>query len=284
MVLLFAILWTSRVLLPLHGPRLQLCSKAQASVECRKGISLANATASPSASGLHEVNAVPKMDPMCSLKYPGSVEYNSADGEDEFADDNFFRGMEGGFFVEMGAWDGIQKSNSLTFERFYNWTGLLVEGNPLNFERVLYNRNSATINVEAIVCRAGKFVRFTGRENTGRISKGSPEHGSPCTPKQKILDKYIIHHVHFFSLDVEGAEMEVLSTIDFAKTTIDVFMVETHGNFHGEAEVVTRFLSAKGFARVECHKPYKCKQGSNANLFFVHKSFRMLCSRSKDII
>lgn len=171
------------------------------------------------------------------------------------------------------AWDGIQKMNYLTFEKFCNWTGLLVEGNPLDFERVLKNRNSATINVEAIVCRAGKSVRFTRRENTGCMSHRSPEHGSPCAPMQKILDKYNIHHVHFFSLDVEGAEMEVLSTIDFAKTTVDVFMIETHGNFHCEAEVVLWFLSAKEFARVECHKPYKCKQGSSANLFFVHKSF-----------
>lgn len=102
MVLLLAILWTFHVLFPLHGPRLQLCSTPLASVECRKDINLATATASPSAFGLHEVNAVPLMDPACSLRYPELVEYNSTHEEDEFVDDNFFRGMEGGFFVEIG--------------------------------------------------------------------------------------------------------------------------------------------------------------------------------------
>lgn len=151
------------------------------------------------------------------------------------------------------------KSNSLTFERNYNRAGLLVEGNHLEFERVLKNRNCATINFEANACHAGKYVRFTGSENTDRISHGSPEHGSPCTPMQKILYKYSRHHVHFLSLDVEGAVMEVLSTMDFAKKTIDVVMFETHVNFHGETEVVTTFLSAERFARVECQKLYKCK-------------------------
>ena len=38
--------------------------------------------------------------------------------------------MEGGFFLEAGADDGVRDSNSLLLEVNRGWTGLLVEANP----------------------------------------------------------------------------------------------------------------------------------------------------------
>ena len=38
-----------------------------------------------------------------------------------------------GFFIECGALDGETRSNSLLFERFRGWTGLLVEADPVNY-------------------------------------------------------------------------------------------------------------------------------------------------------
>jgi hypothetical protein len=35
-----------------------------------------------------------------------------------------------GFFIEMGAFDGMSLSNTLWLERHHNWTGLLIEANP----------------------------------------------------------------------------------------------------------------------------------------------------------
>ena len=35
-----------------------------------------------------------------------------------------------GFFIEMGAFDGMSLSNTLRLERHHNWTGLLIEANP----------------------------------------------------------------------------------------------------------------------------------------------------------
>ena len=42
-----------------------------------------------------------------------------------------------GFFIEAGAEDFLTHSNSLLFELKYNWTGLLVEPNPITFPRGL---------------------------------------------------------------------------------------------------------------------------------------------------
>lgn len=215
---------------------------------------------------------------ICSSKYCQGIQYNSANGEDKFVDDSFFRGYEGGFFIEMGAWDGLRKSNSLSFEKFYNWKGMLIEGNPINFRKVLENRQRGSINVEAIVCQEGKSINFAGKENTGHIIGAVGAGSKSCIPLQHILDKHNVTHVDFFSLDVEGAEMDVLKTIDFLKVTISVFMVETHKRFRGEAHVVNAFLRQHGFRHVECPKEYKCKKGANANIFFIHKHFVQPCN------
>ena len=35
-----------------------------------------------------------------------------------------------GFFIEAGAYNGVELSNTLYFEKNLGWTGLLVEPNP----------------------------------------------------------------------------------------------------------------------------------------------------------
>jgi hypothetical protein len=54
-----------------------------------------------------------------------------------------------GFFVEMGANDGIN-SNSLKLEKSYGWKGLCIEAGPTNFEQLQRNRPNCD-KVQAVV-------------------------------------------------------------------------------------------------------------------------------------
>jgi hypothetical protein len=49
-----------------------------------------------------------------------------------------------------------------------------------------------------------------------------------CTTIDFLLDKHNIKEIHFFSLDVEGYEREVLEGIDFNKTFIHCMVIESH--------------------------------------------------------
>jgi hypothetical protein len=40
---------------------------------------------------------------------------------------------DGGYYVELGANDGVTQSNSLYFEKHRSWCGVLVERSPPNF-------------------------------------------------------------------------------------------------------------------------------------------------------
>ena len=48
--------------------------------------------------------------------------------QDELLDTLLFQGkIKNGFFIEAGAWDFTNSSNTLRYELEHNWTGLLIE-------------------------------------------------------------------------------------------------------------------------------------------------------------
>lgn len=47
-----------------------------------------------------------------------------------------------GYFVELGANDGVNQSNTLYFESFRGWHGVLIEPYLPNFNRLVRNRSS----------------------------------------------------------------------------------------------------------------------------------------------
>jgi hypothetical protein len=63
-------------------------------------------------------------------------QYSGAHGEDRFLDKFIFKGkLKQGFFVEAGADDFVEFSNTLWFEMQHQWTGVLVEPNPTRFPK-----------------------------------------------------------------------------------------------------------------------------------------------------
>src|SRR5215467_5134323 len=67
----------------------------------------------------------------------GGLVYHSEHGQDRWLEENVFRGTRNGVFVEFGALDGLDTSNTLFFEREREWSGLLIEANPRSFCRLL---------------------------------------------------------------------------------------------------------------------------------------------------
>ena len=121
-----------------------------------------------------------------------------------------------GRFVELGALDGFSFSNTLALERCYNWTGLLVEGNPANFNALIANRRAAS-SIHSAVCPAGqKTVNFT---QAAGATAGQPDTMSsahrrrwkqhdlptlavPCQPLVELMAGAGMQSAHFLSLDV----------------------------------------------------------------------------------
>ena len=52
----------------------------------------------------------------------------------------YFNNKENGVFIELGAIDGIFISNTKYFEDNFNWTGILIEPNTFEYEKLKKNR------------------------------------------------------------------------------------------------------------------------------------------------
>jgi len=156
-------------------------------------------------------------------------------GQSKFVD-KLLSGRQNGFFIECGAFDGEELSNSLFFELERNWTGLLVEANP-DYHRALIDKNRRAYVMSACLSPerrpmtvrmqpAGVFGGIADKMSRTHLQFKKPEVSVHCFPLNAIMAAINVSHVDYLSLDVEGPELEILHTIDWTRLHIDVITVE----------------------------------------------------------
>ncbi len=185
--------------------------------------------------------------------------YYSQFGQDKAVREEFFPCLREGVFVDVGAGDGVVDSNTLHFEE-EGWKGLLVEADPATFERLVAARRSPAENVACADYHGTLpfrvmpvqgwsgltgFLRELEPDELERLRESGESHTImvPCLPLQDLLDRHGIERVDFLSLDVEGAELSVLRSIDWERTVIRVITVEANRS----DLTLTRFLLERGF-------------------------------------
>ena len=52
--------------------------------------------------------------------------FYSQDNQDSYLENNIFKGYKNGFYVDVGAHDGVSINNTLYFEK-NNWSGINIE-------------------------------------------------------------------------------------------------------------------------------------------------------------
>jgi len=71
--------------------------------------------------------------------------YYSQSNQDKWVAE-FLEFKKNGYFIEVGAYDGIQTSNTYFFEKNFNWSGICIEANPSVFNSLIKNRKSVNVN------------------------------------------------------------------------------------------------------------------------------------------
>ena len=67
----------------------------------------------------------------------------------------------------------------------------------------------------------------------------------PTKRMETICDEHNISHINYLSIDVEGAEFEVISSINFDKVFIDVIGFEN--NYRDVSAHIVAYLNDKGY-------------------------------------
>ena len=142
-----------------------------------------------------------------------------------------------GYFVEFGAAGGQRLSNTLMLERKYGWTGLLAEPNP-SFHDILEKRRTAPVCKDLVHRVSGETMRFAMHERgllSGIVDEDAQE-GQDGIEKileletislNDMLDRYDAPtQIDFMSIDVEGAELDILEGFDFDKHRVRCFTIE----------------------------------------------------------
>ena len=165
--------------------------------------------------------------------------YISQYGQDKFID-KLLDEQQGGFYVECGAANGYGLSNTVFFDEMRAWDGLLIEANPRLFKRLLQGSRDAYLVNACLSPRPISTVNnFTNRSYTGGITdflhenpQTTERHLSakvqsiPCLPLISILKAINVSTIDYFSLDVEGAELDILRTIPFDEVDIKLWTIE----------------------------------------------------------
>ena len=192
--------------------------------------------------------------------------YHSQSGQDKYLDTEVFRGLRGGVFVEVGAWDGLDLSNTAFFEEDRSWTGLAIEPLPDRYAALKTNRKCTTLNC-AVSDTEGEaeFLALSGPtsmlsgltasydpRHVARIDQEVAELGATKTllrvPTRRLDSLFRAHgiqRVHYLSLDVEGAEAACLRSIDFTAVYIDVIGFEN--NYADTTLQNIAFLKERGY-------------------------------------
>jgi FkbM family methyltransferase len=182
-------------------------------------------------------------------------------GQDKFIYEFFFKNFKNGFFVEIGAYDGISGSNCLYFEKHKNWNGIAIEPSLKQFAFLQKNRKCFCINA-AITKNVGTkefidvidgYTMMSGINDKSYykgtldiINKDSRSQVEKRLIQTKTFDQILNKNnlIDYLSIDVEGGEMEILESIDFNFYNIKVISVE---NNKPEEIVFDKLLKQKGF-------------------------------------
>jgi FkbM family methyltransferase len=165
---------------------------------------------------------------------------------------------DNGFFVEFGACDGIEISNSLILEQRFGWHGILAEPGR-NWHNALAANRTAKIDRRCVWGRSGERLTFneTSFPDRSQVSKFYVPAAGEITATYEVetvslADLLAEHdapdHIDFLSMDVEGAESDVLSAFPFDRYTFGFICVEQHGEV--QARAVRAIMKAAGYDQI----------------------------------
>lgn len=185
-------------------------------------------------------------------------------GQDRWVFGEVFDEKRGGFFVDIGAHDGVELSNTYLLEKKYGWSGICVEANPDTYRQLRQNRSCACVNV--CLDAAPGTVQFSKNAMHGGIVGVTDEElgevvSLPALTLDTVLDQQSAPDViDYLSIDVEGAEDRVFAGFDLSRRKVTCLTIER------PSDHLRSHLKDNGFVLI--------KEIPGLDCFYLHESYR----------
>ena len=166
-----------------------------------------------------------------------------------------------GFFVEFGATNGKDLSNTWMLEKEMGWTGILAEPAWVWHDDLVKNR-TAKISFDCVWSKSHELLSFNQSSSPELSTIDDFSDSDMHKDDRKIGDKYEVYttslmdllkkykapkEIDYLSIDTEGSEFEILSAFDFDAYKIKVITCEH--NFTPMRDKILNLLLSKGYVR-----------------------------------
>jgi len=163
----------------------------------------------------------------------------SGTNNDRWLIEHVFPGKTDGFYLELGMGPPIHESATYNLE-LLGWTGVSYEPNPKLFAHADQRRNpvlqlavwSHTGDVEFTTplteaYRGGVTKARTTHQLSFDAAKGTESSRVQCISFRDVLANTGRNHIDAITIDIEGAELEVLNGFDPSKYTVGAWIIES---------------------------------------------------------
>lgn len=166
-----------------------------------------------------------------------------------------------GYFVEFGATNGVDLSNTYLLEKDLGWTGILAEPAKVWHDALIANR-TAKISFDCVWSKSNECIEFnevsdaelstinTFSNNDGhaKTRETGNKYNVYTTTLLDLLKKYNApKEIDYLSIDTEGSEFDILNAFDFDAYKIKVITCEH--NYTPMREEIYKLLTSKGYTR-----------------------------------
>jgi len=201
------------------------------------------------------------------------IKYYSQIEQDKYFIENINKGKRNGYFVDIGANDGISFSNTYALEKYLGWNGLCVELDDATFTKLkecrtcrcvqecVFNETGIEKEIEVPLAKeipegnhmlirlkdlplyeSGKYCYFPEQFKDIKTYKKITK-----TLTQIFLENHVLSIIDYMSIDIEGSDLAALQGLDFSKYKIKFLTIEWGGGSHSYLDEIKTLLEKNGY-------------------------------------
>jgi len=172
----------------------------------------------------------------------------------------YFTNCKPGYFVEFGATDGIDLSNTFLLEDRYGWNGIIAEPAKM-WHKNLYENRNCSISEDCVYSVSGQDLVFSeatsGKLSTlndymnsdGHVRESLSEYSVRSVSLEDLLRQFQApSFIDFLSVDTEGSEFEIMRNFDFNKYEFGFISIE-HNHTENDQKIESLFKQ-NGYIRI----------------------------------